>query len=345
MATLLAMAAHIPTVPYIRLSKIERGEVVATPAELRAVAAVLEVPPERLLVEDVEQFDIAAWRGSAEPSEPSEADDRAAVLVGAALRRLRASDPALTITRITERFGVPPVILSRLENGQKPVERWNAPTIAALCAMFSVRDVGALRARVDEMAAHGGLRVEVEAIAHPRVRIEKARARISALREELAAPTTQRSPPPRRAPAIEGEAAAAQLGATTAEVATRERVDVPLVPVFGAPRDDGAIDRMPLGEWVAAPRHAGPRAFGLRLFRPTLGIGLPAGATLIADPDRFPRVGGLALLEHEGGWRVLAISLDRHGALLGFSHTPELQVALDPVAPARLAAVIAISLD
>ena len=40
-AKLLRLSAGIPEIPYIRLSKIERGEVVARPDELRRIAAAL----------------------------------------------------------------------------------------------------------------------------------------------------------------------------------------------------------------------------------------------------------------------------------------------------------------
>ncbi|WP_163364596.1 helix-turn-helix transcriptional regulator, partial [Escherichia coli] len=61
-AKLLRLSAGIPEIPYIRLSKIERGEVVARPDELRRIAAALGIAPADLLLDiDSPDFDIAAW--------------------------------------------------------------------------------------------------------------------------------------------------------------------------------------------------------------------------------------------------------------------------------------------
>ncbi|MEO8724415.1 MAG: helix-turn-helix transcriptional regulator, partial [Sphingobium sp.] len=57
--SLLTLAASLPDIPYIRLSKIERGEVVAKAAELRAIAEVLGVDAHALLVDvDAPNFSI-----------------------------------------------------------------------------------------------------------------------------------------------------------------------------------------------------------------------------------------------------------------------------------------------
>ena len=52
---LIGLAHRLPGLTYIRLSKIERGEVTARAHELTEVAAVLGVAPEALLV-DVDAF-------------------------------------------------------------------------------------------------------------------------------------------------------------------------------------------------------------------------------------------------------------------------------------------------
>ena len=106
-AKLLRLSAGIPEIPYIRLSKIERGEVVARPDELRRIAAALGIAPADLLLDiDSPDFDIAAW---AEPfSDGAQIDlkeERFAVLLGAALRARRTLDPALTIAMIERDFG------------------------------------------------------------------------------------------------------------------------------------------------------------------------------------------------------------------------------------------------
>jgi hypothetical protein len=59
---LLRLAAALPEIPYIRLSKIERGEVVARPDEVRRIAGALGIAPAELLLDiDGRGFDIAVW--------------------------------------------------------------------------------------------------------------------------------------------------------------------------------------------------------------------------------------------------------------------------------------------
>jgi len=41
------------------------------------------------------------------------------------------------------------------------------------------------------------------------------------------------------------------------------------------------------------------------------------------------------------GLRVLSVTLDRHGRMLGYSENPDLEVAIDELDPANLATVLA----
>ncbi|WP_238539102.1 helix-turn-helix domain-containing protein [Novosphingobium sp. AP12] len=331
--SLLELSERLPAITYIRLSKIERGEIFARADELRALAGALGIEPENLLVDvDDPAFDIAAW---AEPLHgPSPADpegERGAVLLAAALRARRAGDPALTIAAIEQHYGIAPVILSRIENALKPLDRWNDDVRTALRRLFGVEDDAALLARIESMHAHGGLDAVLPLVANPEIRLAKSRTRIAALRKELAVPagdTQAVVPPPQRpAPHIE-------------KPAEGDTATVGLLPVFGTPLPGGLIAQTPTGALVEAPRGAGPRAYGLRLGRPTLGAGLPGRATLVVDPDRYPSTGGLAVVRDQGALRVLSVTADRHGKMLGYSENPDLEVAIDTLDPADVAAVL-----
>ncbi|USI72010.1 XRE family transcriptional regulator [Sphingomonas morindae] len=340
-ATLLALAAHLPDLAYIRLSKIERGEIFAKPEEVRAIAAVLALPPERLLIDiDAPDFDIAAWAAELRDWHPAPPDeDRFAILLGAAVRALRARAPGLTIAAIEARHHIPPVMLSRVEAAMKPFGRWHPGLRAALCDLLGVADEAALRAHVEALAETDALAPFIAAIAAPEIRIAKTHARVAALRLALtgaASAPARRPPPPRRDPPSPPPARAVDPAP-----ADREMRAVPLLPVFGTPRADGLIGRTPLGQWVEAPSVAGPRAYGLRSDRQSLGLGLPAGAILIVDPDRFPAPGTLAVLREAEGMRLLAIGLDREGQMRGHSVNPPRDIAIDACDPADLATVIA----
>lgn len=324
---LLRLSASIPEIPYIRLSKIERGEVVARADELRRIAAALEIAASDLLLDiDAPDFDIARWAEPFRDGFPIDiAEERFAVLLGAALRARRAGDPAMTIATIERDFGLPPVNLSRIENAQKPLARWNSATLRALLALFGVPDIAGLRLHVEARYRAGALDGLVGSIASPEARHARSRARIAEIAAVLA------------------EAGAAPIAAATVQIAPTA-LALPIakrVPVLGTPLPAGLISDMPTGETVEPPSAAGQRAFGLRVCRATLGAGLPAQATVIVDPDRFPAPGGLAALREEAGWRLLSVGSARDGRMIGYSCNPELEFHLDDVDPARVAAVTA----
>lgn len=328
---LLALAAALPEIPYIRLSKIERGEVFARADELVRVGGALGVDPAALLIDvDAPGFSIAAW---AEPflesRTPDIGEERFAVMLGAALRALRHGDRGLTIAALDKRFGLPPVVLSRLEHAQKTLDRWNDGTVAALCRLFDVSDAAALRRHVAAMLGRGELDPFIGRIASPEARVARTRERVAQLAAELAGP--------RPAPA---EQLRFSSQPERAEAAPRQSGGRRL-PVFGSALPDGLIAGTATGVEVEASQAAGPRAFGLRVCRPTLGGGLPGHATVIVDPDRYPSAGGLAAVREGDGYRLLTVTLDRTGAMTGYSVAPDREVAFDTLDPADIAAVIA----
>lgn len=332
--SLLELSERVDGITYIRLSKIERGEIFARANELRALAGGLGIEPEDLLVDvDDPAFDIAAWAEPLHGAAPADVEaERGAVLLAAALRARRGGDPALTIAVLEHDYGIAPVVLSRIENALKPLDRWNEDVRAALRRLFGAADDAALLAQVEALHAGGALDPVLPLVANPEIRLAKSRARIAALREELAAPASAPATSVPDAPVARIEVPAT-IDAETALVR--------LLPVFGTPLPDGLIALTPTGGVVEAPRNAGPRAYGLRLGRPTLGAGLPGRATLIVDPDRYPATGGLAVIREDGALRVLSVTADRHGRMLGYSQNPDLEVAIDALDPSAVGAVLA----
>lgn len=349
--SLLELSDRLSGITYIRLSKIERGEIFARADELRDLGRALGVDPVELLIDvDAPGFDIAAW---AEPLHgPAPADPEGelrAVLLAAALRARRGGDPALTIAVLEGEYGIAPVVLSRIENALKPLERWNEDVRAALRRLFGAADDAALLAEVEGLHAAGHLDAVLPLVANPELRLAKSRTRIAELRAELRAepsaalknePTGAAPEAPAPVPTSKVEA---QHGAAPA-ASSGDHAALRLLPVFGTPLPDGLIALTPTGAEVEAPRGAGPRAYGLRLGRPTLGAGLPGRATLVVDPDRYPATGGLAVVREarDGGeaLRVLSVTADRHGRMLGYSESPDVEVILDTLAPADIAAVL-----
>lgn len=321
---LFAFAATIPQIPYIRLSKIERGEVFARTDELIRIARALQIAPSELLLDvDLATFDIATWfipfaDGTASDS-PEEAEF--AMLLAAAVRARRDGDARLTAAMMDSEFDIPPVILSRIENAQKGLSRWNNQTVANLCRLFGVADEMALREHVLSTYRSGVLQPFLASIASADQRLARTRQRIAALGIELRQATENPNAP---------------IGLPSKPVAPYVRT----IPVFGAPLADGLIAMTPTGGEIDAPAIAGARAFGLRVGRSTLGGGLPGQATVIVDPDRFPQAGGLALIRDGDGYRILAVAVGRDGRMLGYSSAPEHEIAIDTLVPSDVAAVV-----
>jgi len=325
--SLLQFAALIPQISYIRLSKIERGEVYPRADELVRIAGALGIAPRALLIDiDAPTFDMDAW--FAPFAEGAASDDeheaRFALLLAAAIRARRSADATLTAATLDARYGIPPVILSRLENALKGLSRCNSQTVTALCALFDTPDAAALRAHVGALHDQGALDPFLAAIPGAPQRRARTRQRIAALEAELA-------------------------DVRPVALAASDRPDAPAaprqIPAYGAPLGAGRIAKTRCGS-VEAPALAGPRAFAVRTGAATLGGGLPGQATVIVDPDRHPQPGGLALVREtdEAGiesYRLLSVAVDRSGLLQGYSLNPAHEVALDPLPPGDVAAVVA----
>ncbi|WP_342029263.1 helix-turn-helix domain-containing protein [Sphingomonas sp. CFBP 13720] len=328
--TLLSFAAAMPDIPYIRLSKIERGEVFARADELARIAAAIGVTPADLLIDvDAPDFDIAQWFAPFADGVMLDDDDEArmAVLLAAATRQLRATDPTLRPATIEADYGIAPVVLSRIENAQKGLLRWNAQTMEAIVRLFGVDSEAALRTKLETMAQDGTLAPFLDGIASAEDRADRTRRRIAALRIELAGDMPRRVPPGPRA--------------TPDDSPRGDAVGGRLVPLYGLPLADGLLSMVPVGGRVEAPAIAGPRAFALRVCRQAIGPGLPGQATVIVDPDRYPQAGGLALVRDGEGHRIMAVVTERDGTMKGFTLTPAREIDLGPLPPADLAAIVA----
>jgi len=341
---LLMLASAIPDIPYVRLSKIERGEVFAKAEELRRIAAALNLAPERLLIDTgAPDFDVARWAADLQDWEAADPEeDRFAVHLAATIRARRESDNALSIAAIERDYGIAPVILSRLENAYKTFDRWNATTARAVCRLFGARDADMLRDYVADAWASGMLDPHLALIANPAIRAARTSERVAALRIELTGGTAPAVARAKAAPAPAMASTPDALAPVLSAIQAADAAMVRMVPVFGTPLPDGLLERAPTGDTVEAPRRAGPNTYGLRVCRPTLGPGLPAQAVVVVDPDRFPTVGGLGVLREAAGLlRLLVITTDRQGRMIGYSLNPDREVPLDAVDPGDVAAVIA----
>jgi transcriptional regulator with XRE-family HTH domain len=320
---LIGLSHRLTGLTYIRLSKIERGEVTARAHELVEIAGVLGVAPEALLLDvDAAGFSIEDWAAPFVNMPMLDLErERFAVLLAAAVRHVRSTDRALTIQTIAERHGIAPVNLSRIENAQRSFEEWNAPTRLAIAALLGTTSEPALRARIDQLHRAGDLDPWMPSVSDPEERLRRTRDRIAALRTELSG----ESPAPPAAPAV--TAAVGDPAAT--------------IPVRGIAGPDGIVLDQETGERIQPPPGCGPHVIALRLCRATLGAGLPGQAILFIDPDRYPVAGGLAAVREPGGFRILAVAAGMDGMLLGHSQFPQRSLHINDLTQDQAHAVVA----
>lgn len=335
---LLDLHHKLSDIPYVRLSKIERGEVVPTREELMLIADVLGINPRELIIDvDAPTFKIEDWAAEVHEVKPVDREEEElAVLLAAAVRYRRAHDHNLTIARVDQEFGIPAVTLSRIEHAQKPFDRWNENTLRSLCALFAVEDTSTLKRKVRRLHQVGALDPYLGLIGNPKRRIAKTKKKIQDILATLPDLPTAEAPEKPYDWRASGD-----RRALAAEPSVSVAGELRRLQVYGSPLPGGLIARTETDETIEAPDKAGPNSWALRVFRPTLGVGLPGRAVLIVDPDRFPSPGGLAVLKEEEGYRVIFVTLDRVGSLVGFSQNPELEINLDDVGPENLATVVA----
>lgn len=351
---LLALSKRIPDIPYVRLSKIERGEVLPKAEELQKIAAVLGAEPADFLI-DIEDpaFDIAAWASDLiDPDEPIAPDDFMAVLVAAAVRERRTSDKSLSIADIERDFGIAPVSLSRIENATKPLGRLNPSLIQKIFKLLDVGNEAELKDRLRADYASGKLTPFLAGIRNALQRQTRTVMHLTMLRDALNAQPASKPDRGMTAngrsgaePSLPAAARDAIADHTASAVQDSDRVMIRVLPVYGTLLPDGLLARTPVDKTVEAPRSAGPNAWGLQICRPSLGMGLPGRSVVIVDPDRYPIVGSLAVLQEAEGYRILMVATDKDGALHGYSERPALDILLDDIPIGHLSAVVGAIFD
>lgn len=187
--SLLALSNELPDIPYVRLSKIERGEVVARAEELQAIAAVLDLSDATDLLIDVDSvsFSMEQWANAQADLKPLNHEaEELAILLAAAFRARRTRDPEMTLTHLQQVYQLPTVIVFRIENAVKPFDRWNSTTIGCICAVLGQPGRDELVQFLRAAHESGHLAEWLTMVPGAEERERRTRERVRALRKELA---------------------------------------------------------------------------------------------------------------------------------------------------------------
>jgi hypothetical protein len=145
-------------VTYNRLAKIERGEVVPDASEITGIAKALKVPVDELLVDPTSpMFDRTAWaRDHIEASLKNRGGDVEAMKLGAAMRVHRLS-MKMSTSDLRKDFGLPAATASRIENAERPLDRWPRDVRNGIARFFGVDGFRKVEERVRIMFEAGDL--------------------------------------------------------------------------------------------------------------------------------------------------------------------------------------------
>jgi len=270
-------------ITYTRLAKIERGEIFPEPEELTEIAKALSVPVGRLLLDaQAPEFDREKWaRDHIEAKLQNRGGGTDAMLLGAALRVKR-----LALNRATtdlKEFGLPAATVSRIENADRPVERWDASIMRGVAKILKTKQ-GTINAVVQQMFDNGELDEMLATLFSPEAIEERNNKRLKVLLSKLPGPK------------------AAQM---------LKELSAPVLAKAFQCRDqgDGSFKMKPVDRDIEIPAGGSKSCFAIDMAAPVLGPGIPAGTTIIFDPAVMKlNVGDVAAVRTNDVVRVVIVS-------------------------------------
>lgn len=296
-------------VTYTRLAKIERGEIFPTSGEMKSIARAMGVPVASLLIDPTDpSFDREAWaRDHIEAKLANRGGGIDAMKLGAAMRVTRLAMGRSTTDM--KQFGLPAATVSRIENADRPIERWDAPTQRGIGQVLGVRGKGAIMSKVESMFDGGSLDDMLRTLFSPEAIQERSMKRLRTLLAEL---------PGKKI---------AQLREVIDGGGEREASDI--VVLAGEAGERGSFSIAPSDRRVAFPDGAGRSSVAIEVAEAVLGPGLPRGTIIIADPDQAISGGDVAVIlsADRSSVRLLSI-VDGDEGLVGFSMAMDSTVAM-----------------
>lgn len=292
-------------VTYTRLAKIERGEIFPTADEMKSIARAMGVPVGSLLIDQNDPaFNREEWaREHIEASLSHRGGGIESMKLGSAMRVRR-----LALGRSTtdmKDFGLPAATVSRIENADRPIERWDASTQKGIAKVLGVRGNAGVTRKVSEMFEGGELDDMLHNLFSPEAIQERNNKRLKSLLAELP-----------------GKKVAKLL--QDLDVNSDE-----LVVMSGQSGGHGSITISASDRRVSLPSGAGRNSIAIEVAEPVLGPGLPSGTVIIADPDQEVAAGDVAIIlsGDRSSARLLSVA-DGEGGLIGFSMAMDSTISL-----------------
>jgi len=299
--TLRAFGPKVDDVNYTRLAKIERGEIFPTAPEMRSISRALGVQVSTLLIDpSTPGFNREAWaREHIEAKLENRGGGLDAMKLGAAMR-VKRLELGRSTTDMKE-FGLPAATVSRIENAERPIERWDAGIQRGIAKVLGVRGNASVTNRVDEMFDEGSLDQMLHDLFSPEAIDERNKKRLRSLLAEL-----------------------------DTKKAQQMLHDLDSVAVMsGKATDDGRFSISASERRVHLPEGVGPDSVAIEIVEPVLGPGLPRGTVVVVDPSQKVGDGDVAAVLSKGGNSVRMLSVSEvEGQLVGYSMASEEQIDL-----------------
>ncbi len=265
-------------ITYSRLAKIERGQIVPRADELIAIAEKLGVQVGRILIDTQDpSFDKEAWaRDHVEASLNFRGGAHDDMRLGAAMR-IRRKELKLSTTGMKADYNLPAATVSRIENADRPFERWEADTQASIMRVFGKSTMAGVRRQIAKYEKDGRLQdVMFDLFSQESLDERNGKSMISLL-DNL---------PGSKSKKLRSSIADTVFKASNdSETPDSDEVDFTSKAVFlfvnEGKTEDGVTSLEPSSEKVR--RKGKVDGFAVRLDQPVLGPGLPAGSVAIFE--------------------------------------------------------------
>ena len=292
-------------VTYTRLAKIERGEIFPTADEMKSIARAMGVPVSSLLIDPSDpSFDREAWaREHIEAKLAHRGGGIESMKLGAAMR-VRRLGLGRSTTDMKD-FGLPAATVSRIENADRPIERWDASTQKGIAKVLGVRGNAGVNRKVADMFDGGDLDDMLRNLFSPEAIQERNNKRLKVLLAELPGKKVQKL------------------------LQDLDSNDDEVMVLSGEIGEHGAFNVKASERRVALPAGAGRNAIAVEMAEPVLGPGLPRGTVIVADPDMEIAAGDVAVILSEDHAEVRLLSIADNGTgLIGFSMASDSMIEL-----------------